>query len=383
MRTHLVPLAAALALGVSAAPALAAGLPSTGKDIAYAIQLDGEGTYKYSERVDRDDTDWYGHDVNLSFGYHGAISDGVVFRDGSPIDTTGDDLANGFASGGWLDTGSVPALASCASTEEPATHGWMRLLDDVDINGGLEPLDGNLHLWLRPFDKYEVRFDCGGDSNPVVDLVLPSGADENAYDDKGNVRFGHNPFDIDFQLPKDIIGMGYIEQLIPATTVVGAACPGWINDMTTECKLEWHATIKLTKLWERAIPRTPPQPAPDDDLLVPLVPQRKAKLSRDGSRASFSVSCPAGCTGSASLTAGTGATPRAASAKVKTAKPLARVTFKVAKGKTRRVTLRLGRKARRAVRRAGGARVVVRITTGGKRTTKTLTLRLPRSAARR
>ncbi|HEU4975914.1 MAG TPA: hypothetical protein VFT50_12545 [Baekduia sp.] len=413
MRTHLIPLAAALVLGASAGPAAAADpLPSAGKDIAYAIQLDGEGTYKYSDHVDQGGTNWYGHDVGLNFEYHGQIGDGVVFRNGSPFDTTADDLPNGFAAGGWQDTGSGPASPMCPSNGEEGVHGWMRLLDDVDINGGLDPLDGNVHLWLRPFERYDVGFTCGGenDSHPGVSLVLPSGSDENAFDEHGEIRFGHNPFDIDFQLPRDIIGMGYVEQLIPTTTIVGAACPGWIDDQTTECKLEWHATIKLTKLWEKAAPSSggstdagqqaqqPQPPAPDDDLLVPLVPdkptppesdddllvplvpQGKASLSKDGGKASFSVSCSAGCSGTATLTAGTG---RGGVRAARAAKALARTRFTVPKGATRRVTLKLGAKARRAVRRAHGARIVVRTTSAGRRSTKTLVVRAPKRKAGR
>lgn len=47
MRKQLIALAAALSAGgaLTASAAGAAGLPSTGKDIAYAVPVDGQGTY--------------------------------------------------------------------------------------------------------------------------------------------------------------------------------------------------------------------------------------------------------------------------------------------------------------------------------------------------
>jgi hypothetical protein len=278
----------------------------------------------------------------------------------------------------------------------------MRMLDDADLSNVM-PLDGSMDLWVRPLDRFDVMFACDGDSHPGVSLVMPEFDDD--LDAQGTIKMGHAPFDIKFNLPRDLIGMGQIQQLDPAKVIEGVACPGYIADQTTTCRLEWTAKVTLTKLWEKAapaatpapetkppapkpgpdddllVPLVPQKPIPDEDLLVPLVPQAKASLSADASKASFSVSCSGGCQGSASLTAGTGAGSRAVRAAA--AKALARARFTVPAGRAKKVTIRLGATARRAVRRAGGARVAVRLTARGHTATRTLKLRLPKRAAHR
>src|SRR5689334_21955726 len=100
VRELIVTTAAAAAVVTAAAPAVA-----TAKDVAYDVAVDGQGTYAYADHD--------GNDVALTFGYHGEISDGVVFRDGSPLDTTGDDLPTGTAEGTYsggcqVDRGFAP-----------------------------------------------------------------------------------------------------------------------------------------------------------------------------------------------------------------------------------------------------------------------------------
>lgn len=324
---------------------------------------------------------------------------GVIFRNGSPFDTEVDDLPDGLATGEYAMRGNGPVDPPCTATpDDDPTKGWMEFVDAADLPGGLPTLDDEVHLFLRPFDAFDVTFECTTDSHPGVSLARPFGDD--AHYDDGTVKFGSNPFDIAFSLPREALGMGYIEQLIPIQAFEGERCPHYGEYETTKCRLAWQAKIKFTKLWEKPIdatatptptatstpapvpPAAPdddwlvplvPAPAPDDDdWLVPLVPAAKASLSSNARKASFSVACAGGCTGTATLTAGTGPGARAAKAR----KPLAKTSFKVAKGRTRRVTLKLGGKARRAVKRAGGARVVVRTRAGGKTTTTTLKLRL-------
>jgi hypothetical protein len=408
MRRGLITTAAALAAVVAGAPAAhGADLPGMGKDIAYDVKVEGQGTYTYAERLDRGDGDWDGHDVAMTFNYEGEITDGVVFRNASPLDTTGDDIPQGSAAGTFTLTGSDGAGASCTVDQgSNPIHGWMRMVDDADLTM-VAPLDGSMDLWIRPFDDFNVQFDCPSeDTHPGVGLV--KGAIDAELDDQGRVKIGQSPFDIRFNLPRDIVGMGQIQQLDPAKVIEGVACPGYYADQTTTCRLAWTAKVTLTKIWEKAAPSTtstppaqgrppadkhpdddllvplvPPKPDPDDDLLVPLVPQAKASLSADASKASFSVSCRGGCTGTASLTAGTAGARAGAAASRAARKPLARARFTVRAGAARKVTLRLGAKARRAVRRAGGARVVVKLTARGHTTTRTLKLRLPRRTVHR
>src|SRR4051794_8617815 len=107
MRRKLLATAAALvATATAAAPAArAADLPGMGKDIAYDVKVEGQGTYTYAERSGTDDA-WSGSDAALAFTFSGEISDGVVFRNASPLDTIGDDIPQGTASGNYTITGS-------------------------------------------------------------------------------------------------------------------------------------------------------------------------------------------------------------------------------------------------------------------------------------
>lgn len=400
MKLRYLAASSLLLLAAAATPgASAADLPSKGKDITYAVEIDGEGTYTHSVK-DVGPDGWDGHDVKVTFYYKGAIGDGVVFRNGVPFDTKADDLPDGLAAGFWQQTSSNGNGPECLSNVDDPSKGWMRFVEDGDLPGSVAALDDDLHLWLRPFDAFDVGFDCPGlDQHPGVSLNTAFG--EAQYED-GTPEFGLQPFDATFTIPRDVIGMGYIEQLIPLQVFEGERCPHFLGEEVETCRLEWEAKIKLTTLSEKPIdggttppvqqpqtqppppsqppaPPKPPAPKPDpedDDWLVPLVPAAKASLSQTAAKASFSVSCAAGCTGTASLTAGTGA--KASTAARKRPKPLARASFKLAKGQTKRVTLKLGAKARRAVKKAGGARVVVRTVAGGKATTKTLKLRLPR-----
>lgn len=202
MRRPIVIAATVLACAATAAPARADGM---GKDIAYAVRVDGSGTYAYTGS----------DDVSLRFTYSGSIGDGVVFRNASPFDTTGQDIpvatATGtYGSGCTVDQGFPPA------------HGRMRFLD---ADEELVPLDGSVHMWLRPLDALQVQFACPGDEDvhPSVDIALPTADD--AYEPDGTVKLGQNPFDIAFDVPRDIIGMGSIQQLDPARTIEGVRCP--------------------------------------------------------------------------------------------------------------------------------------------------------------
>jgi hypothetical protein len=408
MTTHkkILAIAAALAAATCAAPTAHADpvtYYSTGKDIAYDVKVEGQGKYTYAETVGSGE---YANTntAALDFNYTGEISDGVVFRGGRPQDTTGDDIPRGTATGTFAAAGGDGASSTCdVDAGYENAHGLMRVVDDADIDL-MAPLDGTEDIWIRPFDHFDVLFHCPEeDVHPGVVFIAPDLQDDER-DEHGELKVGHNLFDIKFNLPIDIVGMGQIQQLDPAKVVEGVRCPGYIADQTTTCRLEWTAKVTLTKLWEKPTPGTttpppaktddddlllplgPPKPPAkndDDDLLVPLVPQSKAKLSADASKATFSVSCSAGCSGTASVTAGSGGGAGTRAVAAKAAKPLATAKFTVAPGRSKTVTIRLGTRARKAIRRAGGARVAVRTTTRGRTQTRTLTLRLPKQARRR
>jgi hypothetical protein len=249
---------------------------------------------------------------------------------------------------------------------------------------------------FRPGEHFEVMFACpmsdhpGDASHPSFDL-LQAGVGTGVVPEVGS-----GPLDLNYAMPPEAVGMGYVEHIVrpEAWQTDAQACPGRGED-TIGCKLDWEARVVMRKTGEKGdpapappkpaptpdndddllVPLVPPKPAPeaDDDLLVPLVPQGKASLNRRGDAASFSVGCPSGCSGTGTVQAGAGGGAHAS------AVTRQRFRFTVAKGKTRRVSVKLTPAVRRAVRRATGATVKITVTPkGGKPLRKTLRLKLRR-----
>ena len=380
MRRLLLPI---LGLAVLAAPAHAV----THKDVSYSVYYEGTGTY---EKIDHTD---YGEDrteeeVNLQFSFDGEISDGVVFRDGHPFDKSGDDLGHSTISGDVQYRGSGGGMTCPVMAEDSWATGLMRLMEDPSE---VVPLDGETHLWLRPFDEFNAMFDCGG-SFPSANLASYDFMGENGF-----VEAGKHTFDTPFSLPREVFGMGYIEQLIPAQVVVGDRCPGRLDDTVT-CKLEWSGKVSFRKLWENTVesgggevgpsagpgdvpvelvplvPKpAPPKPpvADDDDWLVPLVQQGSAKVDPGARTASVTVTCGGGCSGTASVVAA------ARGARAAASKPIASARFRVPAGKPTKVRVKLGAKARRSLRRSRRATLRL-VFTKPTRRTRTVPLKLRR-----
>ena len=371
---------------VAATPAHAA----IHKDIAYAVSYEGAGKYQKIDRSDHGE-DWTEEEVNLQFTFSGEINDGVVFRDGHPFDKSGDDLGESTIAGDIQYRGSGGGLTCPVMADKSWATGWMRLMEDPDE---VVPLDGETHLWIRPFDQFIADFDCGG-SFPGASLTTFDTLDEDGY-----AKAGTHTFDTPFSLPREVFGMGYVEQLIPLQVVDGERCPGRLYDTTT-CRLEWSGKVIFRKLWEKTVkidPPAAPAPAPksdDDDFLVPLVPpapkpapkppadeddwlvplvqQSSAKVDASGSSASVTVTCATGCSGDIELVPLTTGGARAA------AKPkaIAKARFRVPAGKPTKVRLKLGREARRALRRTRRAQLRLTFARPVRRT-QTIAVRLPR-----
>ena len=104
----------------------------------------------------------------------------------------------------------------------------------------------------------------------------------------------------------------------------------------------------------------------------PIVDAQATAAKLTATDVTVPVTCPAGCAGTATVTRRRRRCRTAAKAK-----PLARKAFTVAPGATKRIRLTIPKKARKAVRRAGGVRVTLDVTpTGGARTTKRVTVKL-------
>jgi len=89
------------------------------------------------------------------------------------------------------------------------------------------------------------------------------------------------------------------------------------------------------------------------------------------------ASCPADCSGTVTAMLPRG---RRGSAALKV-RALGRAKFKVAAGKTRRVTVRFSRRAQHLIEHAGGVTLKVRTVSAGKAAERTLTVRLKGGAS--
>ena len=363
-----------------------AGAAGTYKDIAYSVDYAGVGTYEKIDRYDYGEDTWHEEETSLDFTFEGQMNDGVVFRNGHPLDVSADDISSSSATGFYEIRGSG-GTERCPVVDEDASHGLMRFTEPE-----LNALDGETHVILRPFDRFEPMFDCG-DSFPGAMLVDPWD-----HDAEGNVVPGGQQFDVEFTLPPEVFGMGYIQQLIPVQINTGARCPGAIEDATQTCKLEWSGKVILRKLWEKTgtfddlrpapaptpapevAPPPPPKPpippkppvADDDEFLIPLIEPGSAKVDASGKTATVTVTCGGGCAGTASVIAG-GPGARAAASK-----PLASARFRVPAGRKKaRVRIKLGSAARRKLRRARSAKLRLAFTKPTRRT-QTLALKLRR-----
>jgi hypothetical protein len=377
---------AALALGLAAVAAAPAGAAVVHKDVAYWVEFQGEGDYHYAEHRDFG-TLWDETEMLLDFRFGGVI-DEVVFRDGHLFDTTGIDIPSGQATGtlGFVEGGDRPRRTGTCDTDGDDPVVGRAELRGQYLDGEPVPLDGEDHVFLRPFDHLEVGFaNCPELAAGTNSTVLGGPRFDRYPDDNGVLRGGDHLFDMPFSLPREAVGMGYIEQLIPEQTFEGVECPnGFVPEVTT-CSMRFHGKLVFRKGWEKEVRSggevVPPSTNPADEVqlvpLAPLVPPAAPSRPRSpatssraalkGSTASFRQSCAAACTGTASVfPAGAGA--RAAAKR----KPLARTRFKLRAGATRAVRLKLSRKALRAARRARGLRIVVATRSGGVTVTRTL-----------
>ena len=309
---------------------LGAGSAHAAGDVAYSVSVEATGSFRYAS-LEGDGEYFSAEEVDLEFAYEGALGEEVVFRNGHVFEARGSDLPTITVAGAWTRR-SPSGTVTCADIDEQAAHGWMRVAGRFDAGEDVVPLDGQEHLYLRPFDEFEPSWDCPDDMNFSWSLATAD----------------RNPFDILFELPPEAVGMGYVEQLIPPQVFEGEErCPSGGRTGVTECRLEWSGKVVFRKLWEKAA--------------TPLISASSARLSRRAERVTFELACLAACRGTASFRIPGG--------------NVARARFDAAAGAMRVVTVELGAKARRAARRGRTGKLVIRATAGGKRSSRTLTVR--------
>ena len=348
-------------------------------EVVYDVVIEGTGKFsdvKHIAPTVTDPTD-FTHQVDATIGIRSEIP-GVTFVDGRlDADASGPSMSSVTAKS------KITAVGENGTRTQTCNSLWS--LDpeaQAHITSSLlQPLEDAEPLVIRAADNLDTDYECSGDSLSADESVLGL-----------PVEVGEGAMDAEFTIPRDIIGHGKIIQLVKgAPPFAWQKCPGQYDDLWT-CTGGWEGTVTFTKVSEsgRAAPAPAPQPSPSpapapapapktdplddsDDLLAPLVPA-KATVDRKGRTASFTATCPAGCSGTATFTSG-----KARAAAKARAKTLGVATFKVKAGRKQTVKVKLPAKARSALKRARKAKMTVVLKAkGGVTRRATLTLKLPR-----
>jgi hypothetical protein len=370
----------ALVVVASALLALGASSASAATITDYAVTIEGHATYERSavrpgpmQTTETAAFDFWTHYGDVRFtGKEINMSQGASSISNVTARTT-------------LRAGSVGGACS-GSTATVVGNGWL--------------LDGFIPMPSPTVEPVGVRvlggaifptLSCTGDF-PPTDVITMGGDDD-------ETPAPTDVFYTEFDLPHEAIGMGKIIQLLDAK-VTGADCPGH-DEHTTSCELRWNATATFVRTQQTeggpghglpdpalVLPPDPPvRPHPDDvvptprvlpdpDDVIPSPPA--AKLSAKADKAVVTVTCAVACTGTAT------AYPALGSARAAASRPLARTRFTSKAGRRTTVVLRFRPKARRAIRRAGGVRVVldVKPRAGGRPVRRTVRAPVARRSSR-
>ena len=380
--------------------AAAPGLAHAGSE--YRVEAVGSGTYK----------------LNLDLGSGGNIEtrtteasfswssrlDGVRFDDtgvlqGTYTTPTQPTALEGTVKRTYDTVSKVPAYSSHIVCEGKDVRDEPLSVTSLD---GAGPTPYGLRF--KPFDHVEfVDHKCPGSAIDPTDLFETDGDPHALWEPAGDMSV----FEQRFELPPEAVGMGKIVQVVKPQPgqVLAGNCPGYSQQEGERCTatLAWSGTITFTKtggtsaakpvdegddLIAPLVPAKKPAIDEGDDLIAPLVPAKKPvidegddliaplvpakpKVGPGAKTMTFRASCPAGCAGTAVVTAAGGARASAASRAV--------LRFRVAAGGPKTVRLTLPASVRRKLRGARRAKLVVTMTPpkGAARKT-TLTVALPR-----
>lgn len=323
-----------LLLVALAAPLLLA--PPAGADTSsytdYAVVIEGSADYN---RADVDGEVSAQHDVAIDFRtqipklrFHGR------FADKSSVGMSTASVRRGS----YTLTGPTATLRCAGHTLADSTGGGL------DANVG----EGKTIFAARVIDAFTVQI---GGCPPMPAWQMAVGSDGDPV--------GVGIFDGSFSFPDDRIGEASMTFPLKGS-VTGAGCP-FNHFNTVLCSLTWDATVTFTRIGEGEedidvpnVPIVPPAPAPappaeEDDLLVPRV--AKAALAPSLRAASLPFTCAADCRGTVTALA--------------RGERLARRTFSAEAGARARATLRFDAADRRAIRRAGGVRLVLKARVAG------------------
>lgn len=387
----------AAAVLVTAAPATASA-----KDVTYHAEAFAKGTYEIHKKRETEDT-LDAMDFKASFSYVGNYST-ITFRDGRLL-SSDDELSPDFAVTVTANhhvqrANGITTTYDCLGDQtQPVPSGSGRLVEAEGGKLGFRPGD-ILGVGVHGCDTARMSF------APGANLIVP-GWSTGSPDDLPAI--GGGPIDLMWNNPPEAIGADYVEDIIAMdpNQTSGVSCPGW-DEETVSCTLTWSGGVKMWKDGETGgqpstatqsppmaqgddlVLQLPPPVAQGDELILHLRPPMEqgdelilqlspkgASLSGDGSTASFTATCPTGCSGSGTIAPAGPATGHASSA---AAGARQRFHFRLPAGdQKRRVSVRLNGRTRRLVRRAKGARLTVTATANdGTPVRASARLRLPR-----
>jgi hypothetical protein len=307
--------------------------------------------------------------------------DGITFDDSGRLVAPGHGVSTP-AGKAWFHNETVingrTEVDDCPYGGAPAT--WPNYVPKLVADASIAGPDAKEVLVLRPFDWLGIEVPCPNRQSQWPETV--------SYPFASGYPDIQHPFGAYFTMPADALAQGKVIHLVQS--FAPRANKQCLDAWHPVCSVTWSGEVTLTrkqyappaqKPGEEVAPLPPPivehhapvkesAPAP-----VPAPPAAsKAKLDRGARSVSTTVTCAAGCTGSIKAFAG-GAAPRAVAAAAR--KALASRRFVAAAGQATTVSLKLPARARRAVRRAGGVRLVVAMTpAGGAPVTKTVTAKL-------
>ena len=408
-RFALVLTAALLAL-----PAVASAEPAF-YEVEYAVGFEATANWKI-DRTDQSpsgttkdtwtvesETKLRGTLENITFRNGQLLNEGVPFAFATQENSGGGTSKHEA----WDPTEQrwITTTGTCTALPQPLPPGQIALGRDASagaVNGAA--------LVARFADSPLVQFGCPKTSN--------TGAVLSDY-----AAFPAGTFDARFTLPAEAIGMGTIIQHVSGRSdqQSPAWCPGARNDATAttrSCEFTWSGKLTFTRTAEYQYNGdlyAPVNPTPGMDPRAEAIAHAVAQYGKDnptpvdpraeavahavaqygkdvpfdpradaisraveqyGKELQFEASCPAGCTGTAEILPGGGgkAKPRAYAAATRV---LAKLRFRVAPGKRRKVRIVLPAKARKALERAGKASVRITLVPrgAGKPVTRVLPLR--------
>ncbi|HEX8085043.1 MAG TPA: hypothetical protein VF529_12200 [Solirubrobacteraceae bacterium] len=345
MKSRLIALTVLAACAAGAPPAAADSVRTD-----YAVSIEGRAYYNVARITHTEDGEQSHHEDN-EFTFKTEVPK-VSFLDHIGGDST---VSMGSATGvrGHLATVNPNGARIDCDGSEIVDFQSGRL--DAQYNGTSSTYK------VRVLEAVQVQMDCAG-LGPYQKRFESFGA-----------PLGSGFWDGELTFTPGLVGQQEVRFPI-SNVVTGPDCPGF-DEETTLCELSWKAWVVFRKTgWEDV-------PDNEDDLLVPLVPDQPAPPAQPepvrpaakplveaattaakltATSVSVPVTCATGCTGTATATLGGGKARAAADAK-----PLARKRFTIAPGATKRITLAIPKRARKAVRRAGAVKVTLAITPSG------------------